>query len=166
MREKLLILCLGSNLGDRAKALHKAINDISVAVGKLLAASPVYETEPFGVGNHPAYLNVVVAFSSNLDPESILAITQKIEKNSGRTSKGDLSPRVIDIDLISFGSYQLRNDQLILPHPRMQLRKFVLQPLAHVCPHWKHPSTGEFLGTLLLSCEDASWIKQHSFIHI
>ena len=161
---RLLILSLGSNLGNRTSVLCDAIADLSLELGKLQGLSPVYETEPFAVGNHPPYLNLVAAFSCVLDAESVLAITQQIEKKSGRTSKGDLSPRLLDIDLISFGNLQIQNDQLVLPHPRMCLRKFVLQPLSDVCPRWKHPVTGEFVTRLLDACSDSSWVNLHSFI--
>ena len=160
---ELLILSLGSNLGDRAFALHQAIGNLRNEVGNLLGVSPVYETEPYAVGNHPSYLNLVAAFSSTLDPDTILAITQKIELQSGRLSKGDLSPRRIDIDLISYGENRIQHEKLVLPHPRMHLRKFVLIPLLDVCPDWKNPSTGDPLRDLISNCTDSSWVKKNSF---
>jgi 2-amino-4-hydroxy-6-hydroxymethyldihydropteridine diphosphokinase len=160
---ELLILSLGSNLGDRAFALHQAIGNLRSEVGNLLGVSPVYETEPYAVGNHPSYLNLVAAFSSTLDPDTILAITQKIELQSGRLSKGDLSPRRIDIDLISYGENRIQHEKLVLPHPRMHLRKFVLIPLLDVCPDWKNPSTGDPLRDLISNCTDSSWVKKNSF---
>ena len=163
---QLLILSLGSNLGDRVSVLREAIDDLSEEVGNLLGISPVYETEPIAEGNHPPYLNLTVAFSSILDPEAVLAITQKIEQNFGRTSKGDLAPRVLDIDLISIGSYRTQNERLVLPHPRMNLRKFVLLPLSDLCPDWKNPATGDQLSKLVSACVDSSWIIRNSYITI
>ena len=160
---ELLILSLGSNLGDRAFALHQAIGNLRNEVGNLLGVSPVYETEPYAVGNHPSYLNLVAAFSSRLDPETVLSITQKIELQSGRKSKGDLSPRLIDIDLISYGEHKIQNKSLVLPHPRLHLRKFVLIPLLDVCPNWKNPSTGDPLCDLISNCTDSSWVEKNSY---
>jgi len=163
---ELLILSLGSNLGDRAFALHQAIGDLRNEVGNLLGVSPVYETEPYAVGNHPPYLNLVAAFSSRLDPDTVLAITQKIELQSGRKTKGDLSPRLIDIDLISYGERKIQNEHLVLPHPRMHLRKFVLLPLFDVCPNWKNPSTSDQLLGLITNCVDTSWVEKKSYFRL
>lgn len=160
--EKLLILSLGSNLGDRTSALRQAVNDLSNEVGILLGVSPLFETEPFAADGHPPYLNIVAAFSSHLEPMDVLTITQKIERKSGRKSKGDMNPRIIDIDLISFGRYQIQNEQLVLPHPRMHLRLFVLRPMLELCPHWKNPVTGISLGDILSACQDSSWVIRHA----
>ncbi|HOY97273.1 MAG TPA: 2-amino-4-hydroxy-6-hydroxymethyldihydropteridine diphosphokinase [Catalimonadaceae bacterium] len=163
---ELLILSLGSNLGDRTSALRQAITDLGNEVGILLGISPVFETEPFAATGHPPYLNLVAAFSSRLEPMDVLTITQKIEQMSGRKTKGDLSPRIIDIDLISFGRYQIQNEQLVLPHPRMHLRQFVLKPMLELCPFWKNPVTGISLADIQCVCQDSSWVTRHSNLKV
>jgi 2-amino-4-hydroxy-6-hydroxymethyldihydropteridine diphosphokinase len=163
---ELLLLSLGSNLGNRRENLELAIRELSVNFGPPLAVSLVYETQALGVENHPPYLNLIVAFETQLHPEKVLVQTQQIEMSSGRESKGDLKPRFLDIDLISLGNFVVQEGNLTLPHPRMKDRKFVLRPLSDVCPDWENPLDGKPVALLLQECPDNSWIQRMGYIHI
>jgi len=166
LKEDLLIVSLGSNLGNRQNNLERALFFLNQEIGKLLSVSNVYESEPVGVTNHPPYLNLVATFATTLDPILILDITQNLEKKEGRLEKGDLKPRVIDIDLISMAKRQLRNSRLTLPHSAIQFRRFVLVPLEEVCPNWSHPQNGRSVSDLLNECSDLLWINKVSTIDL
>lgn len=133
---EILVFSLGSNLGDRLENLRFGIQALQSKIGKWLANSSVYETEPVGVtGFQNTYYNMVAVFSTNRSPEELLRITQQIERESGRLSKGDLQPRILDIDIILLGNKSISQPGLIIPHPRFREREFVLRPLLEVVPY-------------------------------
>lgn len=133
-KNQLLILALGSNLGQRDFFLRSAISRLSDNVGKWLANSPVYESKAVGVdASHGDYLNMIVVFSSAKSPIEILKITQSIEKEFGRETKRDLKPRTLDIDIIWYGQ-SIKTENLEIPHPRFLERAFVCRPLLDVFP--------------------------------
>lgn len=141
VEKDLLILALGSNLGDRKLNLEYAIIELKNEIGNWLANSPIYETEPQGVGDgHQSYLNMVMAFSANINETQLLKITQDIELGSGRKSKGDLKPRTLDIDIIWYGRRTMNSGQLQIPHPRFWSRPFVTLPLLDVLPYFSMTS--------------------------
>ena len=120
-------LGLGSNLGDRRAHLRAAI----AALPDVVAVSPVYETEP--VGGPPgqsAYLNLVVALETELSPRDLLDLANHLEEVAGRVRTEPNGPRTLDVDVLLVGDLVVRDDDLVVPHPRMWQRRFVLAPLA------------------------------------
>ena len=126
-----IIISIGSNLGDRKKFLEKSIYLLSKRL-KLIDHSSVYETKGFGVNDHPDYLNRVIYFKTNISFLSLLNYTKKIERKLGRFNKNDLTPRVIDIDIIFYGEKKILRKNLILPHKRFSQRSFVIVPFYEI----------------------------------
>ncbi len=149
-----LYVSLGSNLGQRQKSLDLALSALNERVGPLVECSSFYETLPVGfVSEHP-FLNAVAIFDTTLPPEQLLEITQEIERELGRTLKshdGIHYDRTIDIDLLLLDDIVLQLPHLILPHPRMCERLFVLEPLAEIAPTLRHPVNGQTIERLLQS---------------
>ena len=148
------ILSLGSNQGDRLAGLDRACAALDIWPGiRLLARSPVYETEPVGVP--PAfsghlYLNRVVIVNTPLAPAAFSNAIHTIEEHLGRVRGATPGlPRVIDIDIITFGDLHLDTPELTLPHPRARTRRFVLQPLADVYPDFVFPGDTQTVSGLL-----------------
>ena len=133
------VVALGSNLGDREKSLLAALKDLAL-LGEIRATSHFYETPYEGnKGPQAAYLNAATLLSTDKTVWEFFEGLLGIEKSYGRLTKGDDAPRVIDLDLIFFDNIVADYGDLILPHPRMHLRRFVLDPVADVAPEWVHP---------------------------
>lgn len=125
---------LGSNLGDRLVALERAVS-LLAAAGDLAAVSPVYETEPVGgPGGQDRYLNVVVELSTAASPRTLLERCQALERDAGRVRTVRFGPRTLDADVLLVGDERVNHPDLIVPHPRMFERRFVLAPLADLAP--------------------------------
>ncbi len=139
MKTEILAIGLGSNVGDRDFYLNEATKALEMVFGASLARSPVYETEPWGVLHNDRYLNQVLVFATAEEPGQILKVTREIETNLGRLQKGDLSPRTLDVDILYLGQWIVDTERLCIPHPRLQERKFVMQPLEDVLPDFIHP---------------------------
>jgi 2-amino-4-hydroxy-6-hydroxymethyldihydropteridine diphosphokinase len=132
-------LSLGSNLGDRAGNLRQAITRLE-KLGSVSAVSSLYETEPVEVkGLQPWFLNCVAALETRLDPEQLLARLLALEQAMGRRRTEPKGPRTIDIDIVLFGDAVVDTPELTIPHPAMQQRRFVLEPLAEIAPEARHP---------------------------
>ena len=133
---------IGSNLGDRVAYLGAAI-DATKNLGDLIAVSSVYETEPFGVDDdQPMYLNMTIAIRTELSSKLLLSRLLDIERRNGRVRNQPNESRTLDIDLLILGD-ELRDDpELVLPHPRMHERAFVMLPLAEIAPDLVHPTLG------------------------
>jgi len=134
------ILSLGSNLGNRMNNLRRARRAVACVriPGSMLACAPVYATEPVDVParfNHLQFLNTVVRIASALQPRELLRYLHDIELSLGRKRHAmRYGPRIIDIDIITVGDIEMDTPNLILPHPHAAVRRFVLQPLAHLLP--------------------------------
>ena len=135
---KIVYLSLGSNLGDRAANLRTAINRLE-EVGKPVAVSSFYETEPVEVVAQPWFLNCVVALETEKMPRQLLSAILNIEHSLGRQRWERRGPRTIDIDVLLFGSSIIELPSLTIPHPRLHERRFVLEPLAEIAPEARHP---------------------------
>ena len=144
-------LGLGTNIGNRKENLTRAIEALSLALGHYTALSSFIETAPWGFDSDNAFLNCTVAFDTKLTPHQLLDTTENIERELGRTSKsngGIYHDRVIDIDILLYGSETVSTERLTIPHPLMHMRDFVLEPLAQIAPHTVHPTTGKSIEQL------------------
>ena len=135
---KTVYLSLGSNVGDRERNLHGAIEALR-RLGDVAAVSSFYETEPVDFTRQPWFLNCVVALETEKLPKQLLAAVLRIEREMGRKRTVAKGPRVIDIDILLFGSSVIDTPQLTVPHPAMHERRFVLEPLAEIAPDERHP---------------------------
>lgn len=154
-------LGLGSNLGDREGNLRKAIMEISRSAGKVVASSPVYETEPWGFRSEQDFLNMAVRLETDLGASELLMRLLEIEKQLGRKRTGEqYSSRVIDIDILLYGDLIINENGLKIPHPRLHQRKFVLVPLCDIAPDAIHPVYKKSLSELLRSCNDQNEVRK------
>ena len=128
-------LGLGSNEGDRLAHLQFAVDGLGTRAGVVTAVSAVYETEPMGGPAQPDYLNAVVALDTALDARGLLGVAKALEAEAGRKPDGERwGPRPLDIDVLMVGDDRVDDPDLIVPHPRIHQRGFVLAPLADVAP--------------------------------
>ena len=135
-------LSLGSNLGPRETYLRKALQALDKELGSLVKCSSFYETLPWGFSSDSLFLNAAACLDTLLSPEEVLAVTQQIEKSLGRKEKsrqGQYADRCIDIDILLYDDRVIETPDMILPHPHMAERMFVLEPLAEIMPHMLHP---------------------------
>lgn len=133
---------LGSNLGDRGENLSNAIDQIEKRIGNLVASSAFYITEPVGFKSEHQFLNAVCCVETQLDPLNVLKATQEIERELGRLTKSEdfvYADRTIDIDLLLFDDQIIEMSDLIIPHPHLHERLFVLLPLAEIAGDVIHP---------------------------
>ena len=144
-------LSLGSNLGDREANLKKAIELISnrMRTGK---TSAIYETEPVGVPDQqPRYLNLAMEVFTRLAAKDLLVLTKGFEAMLGRAKNSSNAPRPIDIDILFYGNQVIRTDDLVIPHPRLTERAFVLVPMSEIAPDLIHPENSRKVSDLLKS---------------
>jgi 2-amino-4-hydroxy-6-hydroxymethyldihydropteridine diphosphokinase len=156
-------IALGSNLGDRLYHLRRAVRSLQATDGvRVVRCSPVYETKPEGgLPRQRDYLNGVVRIRTQKTPDELLIVLKGIEKKFGRrVSKKRGLPRPIDLDIIFFGKRVLRDQALILPHPRFRRRVFVLRPLADIAPRWRDPVTGKTAVDLLRRLKDPGYWRK------
>ena len=133
---------LGSNLGDRAQLLEKALTLLNKEIGNLVSRSSFYETEPWGFSSNHSFLNACCLCETELSPLEVLHRTQQIEKELGRKRKSKnkkYHDRPIDIDLLLCDDLTINTKELTIPHPFMQERRFVLEPLKEIAPDVIHP---------------------------
>ncbi len=153
-----IYLALGTNLGDREQNLRQALARLDAQV-KINARSRVYETEPWGVTEQPRFLNMVVVGETELDAPALLQFLKTIERELGRTAGIRYGPRVIDLDILFYDRDLIRTPDLIVPHPRLAERRFVLVPLADLAPDLTHPQLGVSVRELLARLPDDASVK-------
>ncbi len=146
-------ILLGSNIGNRLFYLDNAQEQLSEHF-KINKISSTYETASWGDRSQKAYLNRAIEIEVELSPSDLHSITRNIEKNLGRIDKGNFLPRTIDIDIIFFGNEIIDSRKLTIPHPRLQNRRFVLEPLIEICPTYIHPILNKSVKVLLEECLD------------
>ena len=136
-----------------------AVRGLIEADFKVNRLSSIYETEPVGLETDLDFLNMAAEVCvRDVRPTQMMARLLRIEYILGRRDKTEKRPRTIDLDLLFFGSEVMNTPFLTLPHPRLQLRKFVLVPLAEIAPEFKHPKLHKTIETLLHNCEDISYV--------
>jgi 2-amino-4-hydroxy-6-hydroxymethyldihydropteridine diphosphokinase len=145
---------IGSNKGNRSQLINEAIDKIDISIGKVEQKSSIYETQSWGFKSNN-FFNVCLLIESSLSVESIFNKILKIEKDMGRLKSGNkYSDRCIDIDILFVEDIIVNSKNLIIPHPRLHLRKFVLTPMLDIAPDLIHPILNKSIKQLELECDD------------
>jgi 2-amino-4-hydroxy-6-hydroxymethyldihydropteridine diphosphokinase len=152
-----IFLGLGSNLGDREQNLIEAKRLLFLQV---LHSSSIYETEPVEYLNQPWFLNVVVEVEEGLTARELLVRCQEVEHRMGRQRNIPKGPRKIDLDVLFYNNLVLNDPDLIIPHPSIPERRFVLAPINEIAPDFTHPVLGKTIRQLLLDCSDHSIVRK------
>jgi 2-amino-4-hydroxy-6-hydroxymethyldihydropteridine diphosphokinase len=134
----IIYIALGSNLGDRQVNLETAIKNLSPEI-RVKKRSSIYETPPWGYEDQPAFLNMVIQGRTGLSPEELLMFLKNLETSLGRKVTFRNGPRLIDMDILFYDQLSINQPGLVIPHPRLQERAFVLVPLAELAPDLIHP---------------------------
>lgn len=148
MIEARVYLSLGSNVGGREVAVLRAVNRIETSGVRVIHLSSLYETEPVGCDPMAAFVNAVAEIRTSLSPEDLMECLQSIEREAGLRG-GHNRPRVLDIDVVTYGARVIRSASLEVPHPRYQDRAFVLVPLREIAPEFRCPRAGESVDVML-----------------
>ena len=153
-------LILGGNIGDRLDYLRRGVEWLRKDAGNVTAMSAVYESEPWGFDDPCRFLNQAVMIETELDPYTLLKTVQRIEQTLGRLrTHGGYQPRTMDIDILLYGNRIINTPELVIPHPRMTERIFVLQPLAELAPNLKHPVLHQTMRYLREICTDTKQVQ-------
>ena len=148
---------LGTNLGDKERHINDAVQQIKERIGEQVSLSALYATAPWGFTSDNGFLNAVLCIETEFPPLEVLQITQQIERDLGRATKsvdGLYVDRVIDIDLLLYGNQVFETERLVIPHPLMTQRRFVMEPLAEIAPQLQHPLFKKNMQELLTMVSD------------
>ena len=149
-------LLLGGNIGNREVYMTIAREKVSRLIGKIERSSSVYETEPWGFNDNNPFLNQVIVSLTSLEPREIMKIIRNIEESLGRVrgKKDHYTARTIDIDILFYDNIVINDHDLVIPHPRLHERRFVLQPLVEIEPELIHPVLNRTISVLNDECAD------------
>lgn len=154
-------ICLGSNLGDRARMLGEAVRLIRKMAGTVKTMSAIYESPAWGSASGNKYLNQVIELHTSFAPDEVLSVMMMVEKQLGRTRTAVRnSDRTIDLDVLFYGQLVRSDENLHIPHPRLHLRRFVLCPLNEIAPALKHPVLDLTVSELLAVCPDQLQVRR------
>jgi len=159
LRKNLLVLHLGSNLGNRFEYLQKAILALSVKFGEVLKQSGIYETKAWGIASQPDFLNMALVYETKETPLKVLGIVKLIEREIGRRKRNRWNEREIDIDIIFYGEEIVEELDLCIPHLLMHHRGFVLTLLNEIIPDFKHAILNKSVHQLYKECMDTLEVK-------
>ncbi len=155
-----IFLLLGSNLGDRHDLLSQAIAGIESRIGEIDQRSSLYNTASWGIPEIPDFLNQVLKVNTSLNPYALLYQCISIEIALGRQSRIMNGSRYMDIDILYYGNQVIKSPILSIPHQKISLRRFVLEPMVEIAPHEVHPVLGLSQQELLEKCSDPLSVKQ------
>jgi 2-amino-4-hydroxy-6-hydroxymethyldihydropteridine diphosphokinase len=155
----IVYLSLGSNVGDREAQLRDAAERLST-LGRVIAVSSFYETEPVEFTEQPWFLNCAIALETISTPELLMTSILRIEEEMGRRRVQNKGPRSIDIDILLFGDAIIESSELTIPHPAMHQRRFVLEPLAEIAPQALHPVFKKTIRELLNALPDGQTVRR------
>ncbi len=155
-----IFIGLGANLGDPVQTMTTAQQHILNRIGPIKQASSFYQTDAWGNPDQPDFINQVIEITSKLHPQAILESLLSIESLLGRTRVVKWEARLIDLDLLFYGQRILQEPDLIIPHPYIHLRNFVLVPLVEIAPDFYHPVLKHSMADLLTNSPDLLDIKQ------
>lgn len=157
------IICyigVGSNLGDSLKNCQRAVENLSRAKGiELTKVSSFYKTEPVGIENQNFFVNAVAEIKTILSAQNLLHTLQEIENDMRRERKVKGGPRTIDLDLLFYGQNVIKDDGLTVPHPEINKRRFVLEPLSEIASYFIHPSFGVSVRGLKERLDDDKMVE-------
>ena len=156
-----VLLALGSNLGNRLLYLSDAVGRIS-EIARVRSLSSVYETEPVGYKHQPEFFNLVIEVETSWKPPELLHQLKTIEEQIGRKHRVHLRPREIDIDILLYQGLVYKDHFVIIPHPELPNRRFVLEPLCEIAPDVIHPQLKKTVSSLLSHCSDANRVMRLS----
>ena len=157
----IVFLSLGSNQGDKSKNIRYAIHALESIPGTSeLCLSGIWRTAAWGKTDQDDFLNCAVSIRTLITPAVLMERIIEIEKNMGRIRAEHWGPRIIDIDILFYGNEIIRTESLVIPHPELQNRKFVLAPLLEIAPDFIHPVFKKSITQLLSDCTDQSMISE------
>lgn len=152
-------IALGTNIGNRESYLHSALQAIQEKDIDIIGFSSIYETDPVGYEDQDRFLNMVIKVNTNLQPLDLLEVLQSIELESGRERKIRWGPRTLDLDILLFNQENIETERLIVPHPRMTERAFVLVPLAEIDQDVEIPAVTKPISLLLDELQDREGVR-------
>jgi 2-amino-4-hydroxy-6-hydroxymethyldihydropteridine diphosphokinase len=153
-------LQLGTNKGNKLENLENAMQAIKLEIGNVVSISSIYETEPWGYQDNETYFNQVVKVRTHLKPNELLKTCMGIEKILGRVrTRNEYESRTMDIDILFYGNEIIKTEELIVPHPRLHERNFVLSPMVEIESDFIHPIFQKTINELHKICKDTTWIK-------
>jgi 2-amino-4-hydroxy-6-hydroxymethyldihydropteridine diphosphokinase len=153
-------LLLGSNIGDSKKNIAIAKKEIEKQIGKILRSSSVYATAAWGNKDQPDFLNQIIVITTAYEPPYVLQLILSIEKKMGRIRTQKNAPRTIDIDILFFDKLIINEANLVIPHPLIGERNFVLVPMNQLSPQFIHPNYHKTIHEMLLKCTDRLSVKK------
>ncbi len=160
-RSESVYISAGANLGDRRRNLEHGLASLQQSGILIKKESSFFETEPVGFREQPWFLNIAIEVETVLPAVELLDLCQSIEFRMGRARTFRGAPRMLDLDILFYGNHIIATERLMIPHPRVAERRFVLEPLAQIAPEYVHPVLRQTIESLLASCRDPSVVHPY-----